>query len=1085
MSNGIRRTRGRGDPTWYKDAVFYELRVRTFFDANADGIGDLRGLIEKLDYLVDLGVTALWLLPFYPSPLRDDGYDIADYMSVHRAIGGLNDFRALIRAAHARELRIVTELVLNHTSDQHAWFQRARRAPPGSVERDFYVWSDTPERYRDARIIFTDFETSNWAWDPVAKAYYWHRFFSHQPDLNFDNPAVERALFDVVDFWLGLGVDGLRLDAVPYLYEREGTNSENLPETHAFLRRLRRHVDRKFPGRMLLAEANQWPEDAVAYFGDGDECHMAFHFPIMPRLFLALRTEEAFPILDILAQTPSIPADAQWAIFLRNHDELTLEMVTDDERDLMLRAYAREPEMRVNLGIRRRLAPLLGNHRRRIELLNALLFSLPGSPVLYYGDEIGMGDNVYLGDRSGVRTPMQWSPDRNAGFSSTSPQRLILPLITDSEYHYEAVNVETQERNPSSLLWWMKRLVAMRKRHPAFARGNFEPVPSGHRSILAFLRRTDAETLLVVANLSRFVQRAELALSDWVGFEPVELFGGARFPALGRGTYPMSVGPHEFFWFALQPARNAAPAPSESVVPEFRVRQRWTELLEVKRRPSTFDGALSLWLQGRRWYRGRSRSLERVKVTASVECPAGRDARLVFLGACYPSEECETYVTALGLRRDSEDLAIARVKRPERRHARSVIDVSHEPFFAEWLFSLVRSKRRLSTPLGLVVAERSPALTGTRYEGLSALPIDGEQTNSSYFLGEHAVLKLMRRLEEGTSVELEVLSALAPNAHQLGIPRLLGSLALMAESGPSTLAIVTGRVQSQGSLWQATLEEILRFFDRELTERGNRRKRRAEAAVGGYLEVARRVGERLAALHVALAEHPSLGSERFSQLARRAAYQSQRRLAQRCFEALRSAKETATEPARSLTALLMKQRRAIDSLLRSVEKMPDWGRAIRVHGDLHLGQILHTGSDFVFIDFEGEPGRSLEERRRRRSPLVDVAGVLRSFSYAMHGVLWGDALVRGPRREDAARLGPAATDWLRVTSNAFLDAYEQRIMRHDLVPGDRTARRALLRAFTLEKALYEVQYELDHRPEWVSIPLRGLLEVLGSQPLFE
>src|SRR5450432_1439197 len=503
------------DALWYKDAVIYELHVKTFHDSDGDGIGDFRGLIEKIDYLQELGVTAIWLLPFYPSPLRDDGYDIADYYDVNPNYGTLADFQAFLAAAHERGLKVITELVINHTSDHNPWFQKSRRAAPGSPERDLYVWSDTLEKYKEARIIFKDFETSNWSWDPLARAYYWHRFYAHQPDLNFENPAVHEALLSVVDFWLEKGVDGLRLDAVPYLFEAEGTNCENLPQTHGFLRKLRAHVDSKFSDRMLLAEANQWPEDAAAYFGAGDECHMNFHFPIMPRMFMAIHMEDRFPILDILAQTPQIPAGCQWALFLRNHDELTLEMVTDEERDYMYRAYANASEMRINLGIRRRLAPLVGNDRRKMELLHGLLFSLPGTPVLYYGDEIGMGDNVFLGDRNGVRTPMQWSADRNAGFSRANPQRLILPIIIDPEYHFEAINVEAQQNNTHSLLWWTKRLIALRKRFQAFGRGSIAFLTPVNHRILAFARtfhprESEGETVLVVANLSRFVQYVEL-----------------------------------------------------------------------------------------------------------------------------------------------------------------------------------------------------------------------------------------------------------------------------------------------------------------------------------------------------------------------------------------------------------------------------------------------------------------------------------------------------------------------------------------------------------------------------------------------
>src|SRR5690349_1146429 len=500
------------DPLWYKDAIIYEVHVRSFYDSVDDGMGDFPGLTQKLDYIQDLGVTVVWLLPFCPSPWRDDGYDIADYTAVHPIYGSLKDFENFLREAHRRGIRVITELVLNHTSDQHEWFQKSRRAKPGSYWRDFYVWSDTPDKYKDARIIFKDFEASNWTWDPVANAYFWHRFYSHQPDLNFDNPAVRKAMFEVLDFWLDRGVDGVRLDAVPYLYEREGTNCENLPETHLFLKELRHHIDSKYKDRMILAEANQWPEDAIAYFGNGDECNMAFHFPLMPRLFMALRMEDRYPVTDILQITPPIPDNSQWALFLRNHDELTLEMVTDEERDYMYRVYAQDRPMRINLGIRRRLAPLLGNDCRRIELMNALLLSLPGTPVIYYGDEIGMGDNFYLGDRNGVRTPMQWSGDRNAGFSRANPQKLYLPVIIDPEYHFSSVNVEAQQNNVNSLLWWMKRTIAQRKRSKAFGRGTIDFLYPDNRKVLAFIRQFEDERILVVANLSRFSQAVELDL---------------------------------------------------------------------------------------------------------------------------------------------------------------------------------------------------------------------------------------------------------------------------------------------------------------------------------------------------------------------------------------------------------------------------------------------------------------------------------------------------------------------------------------------------------------------------------------------
>jgi maltose alpha-D-glucosyltransferase/alpha-amylase len=545
------------DPLWYKDAIIYQIHVKAFRDSNRDGYGDFPGLIEKLDYIQSLGVNCLWLLPFYPSPLRDDGYDIASYEAVHPHYGTLDDFKRLLDEAHARGIRVITELVINHTSDQHPWFQRARHAPRGSPERDFYVWSDDPTKYKDARIIFTDTEKSNWAWDPVAEQFYWHRFFSHQPDLNFDNPAVIEAVKNVMRFWFRLGVDGMRLDAIPYLVEREGTNCENLPETHAILQDIRTTLDAEFEGKMLLAEANQWPSDVIPYF---NECHMAFHFPLMPRMYMALRKEDRSPVVEILAQTPAIPEEAQWAIFLRNHDELTLEMVTDEERDYMYTEYARDPRMRINIGIRRRLAPLLDNGRRQMELMNALLMTMPGTPIVYYGDEIGMGDNIYLGDRNGVRTPMQWNASWNAGFSEGDQQALYFPLIVDPPYGYQAINVMASERTQTSLLRWMRRIIKVRQQYQAFGRGKFEMLLPENRRVLTYLRRYEDETILCVNNLSRFVQPVEINLQRWAGYVPVELIGNIPFPPIGELPYFLTLGPHTFYWFRLLPA-DQAPTP--------------------------------------------------------------------------------------------------------------------------------------------------------------------------------------------------------------------------------------------------------------------------------------------------------------------------------------------------------------------------------------------------------------------------------------------------------------------------------------------------------------------------------------------
>ncbi|HVR30675.1 MAG TPA: maltose alpha-D-glucosyltransferase, partial [Thermoanaerobaculia bacterium] len=865
---------------WYKNAVIYELHVRAFHDSNSDGIGDFRGLTEKLDYLQELGVTAIWLLPFYPSPLRDDGYDIAEYTGVHPAYGTLSDARRFIREAHRRGLRVITELVLNHTSDQHPWFQRARRSPPGSRQRDFYVWSDTAERYPEARVIFSDFESSNWSWDPVAKAYFWHRFYSHQPDLNFENPDVQVALQRVVDFWLAAGVDGLRLDAVPYLFERDGTNCENLPETHEYLKRLRHHVDRKYGGdRMLLAEANQWPEDAVAYFGDGDESHMSFHFPLMPRLFMALRMEDRFPILDILDQTPAIHADCQWAIFLRNHDELTLEMVTDEERDYMYRVYAQDRRARINLGIRRRLAPLLEGSRRKIELMNGLLFSMPGSPVIYYGDEIGMGDNFYLGDRNAVRTPMQWSSDRNAGFSRANPQQLYLPVIIDPEYNCEAINVEAQQRNPTSLLWWMRRLITLRRRHQVFGSGSLEVLtPSNHR-VVAFLRRDADDTVLVVANLSRFVQAVELDLKELRGATPVELFGHTRFPAIGDLPYFLTLGPHGFYWFALE----RAPAEAETAT--------WAgagvtatppaappPLVEVSGGPARLlldpdaEARLARVLQDdlpkRRWFRAKARTARSTRlrdlVPVPLDVPEREAVGLVALAEVQYSEgEPETYAIPLvaaspahsarvvsvddaaivarlrfGNSRDSRAGAEPSARGEPRADAREHGDGSRrdqadsgrgdaeswilydglvDPAFGRALFDLLARRRQWQGRGGRIVGSAVAAVRHEPTDDLAVRVVGAEQTNSSIVYDGRWILKLYRGVAPGPNPDIELTRHLSERARFEHVPAYAGSIEYRSDDGERwSLALLQEFVAHQSDGWRYTLDTLSRFYERML-----------------------------------------------------------------------------------------------------------------------------------------------------------------------------------------------------------------------------------------------------------------------------
>ncbi len=1096
------------DKLWYRDAVFYELRVRSFYDSDGDGIGDLKGLTQKLDYLSDLGVTTLWLLPFYPSPLKDDGYDIADYITVHPETGTLRDFKAFLREAHARGLKVVTELVINHTSDQHPWFQRARRAPPGSRWRNFYVWSDTPTRYQDARIIFQDFESSNWSWDPVAKAYYWHRFYSHQPDLNFDNAEVQKAVLQVLDFWLEMGVDGLRLDAIPYLYEREGTNCENLPETHAMLKKLRAHVDKKFKNRMLLAEANQWPEDAVTYFGDGDECHMSFHFPIMPRLFMALHMEDRFPILDILEQTPEPPEGAQWAIFLRNHDELTLEMVTDEERDYMVGAYARDRQARINLGIRRRLAPLLDNNRRRIELMNALLFSLPGTPVLYYGDEIGMGDNVYLGDRDGVRTPMQWSPDRNAGFSRANPQKLILPVVVDPEYHYEAVNVETQQHNPSSLLWWTKRIVALRKQYLAFGRGTLEPLTPQNRKILAFIRRYNDETLLVVANLSRFSQCVELDLSEFKGREPMELFGHILFPRIEEQPYRLTLGPHNFFWFSLAGRRDVpVEVADEQARPVFEVDGVWDEVFRGRTK-GQLERMLARYVRGRRWFRGKARAIKSARISDMVPLRAAGEARLLLLDVAYEEGDPETYVLPVRFLAGDEppDSALALIKTRSKRgeHSGALLDASRDPRVAAALLDVAVRRRRIKGKNVELVGVPDKALRAMRpVLGTLSPPraVGVEQSNTSYIYADMVIGKLLRRVEEGESVELEVLRFIGNKTDFTRVPRLAGHIDLdYGRSGRATLGIFQTFVPNQGDAWTFTVDEVQRYFERVLV--------RSEAdapapplpgrmldlldreppdvvleRIGGYLEVAKLIGRRTAELHVALAsseDHPEFAPQRMTQLSRRSYYQSVRNLASRALDALREQAAKLPEEVRPNAKAVLAHEKEIRARLKQVLDRKPAGRRIRCHGDYHLGQILYTGADFVIIDFEGEPARTLSERRRLRSPLADVAGLLRSFHYAVHGVLSSEIPGSQVRPEDVPLLEPWAPIWYRWVSSAFFSAYLETARPAELLPEDPDDLALLLDVHLIEKSLYELGYELNNRPDWVGIPLRGVLDVLEA-----
>ncbi|MGA9750482.1 MAG: maltose alpha-D-glucosyltransferase [Acidobacteriota bacterium] len=1109
------------DLQWYKDAIIYEVHARAFCDSDADGFGDFRGLASKLDYLIDLGVTALWLLPFYPSPLKDGGYDIADYYGVHPQYGTLRDFKAFLEEAHRRGLRVITELVINHTSDQHPWFQRARRASPGSRWRDFYVWSDTPDRYAEARIIFQDFEASNWSWDPVAKAYYWHRFYAHQPDLNFDNPEVRREILKVMDFWLGLGVDGLRLDAVPYLYEREGTNCENLPETHAFLKELRRHVDARFPGRMLLAEANQWPEDAVAYFGEGDECHMAFHFPLMPRLFKALSSEDRFPMEDILAQTPAIPPSCQWGLFLRNHDELTLEMVTDEDRDYMVRTYALDPHARINLGIRRRLAPLLQNDRRKIELMNVLLFSFPGTPVLYYGDELGMGDNIYLGDRDGVRTPMQWSADRNAGFSSAPAQQLYLPLIVDPAYHFLAVNVEAARTNPSSVWWWMRRAIALRRAHPALSRGSLEFLHPSSQPVLALLRRSEGETILVVANLSRHAQQARLELSGLAGYVPLELFGQTAMAPIGAEPYQLTLGPYGYFWFALEPSSDMARLtvaheqvpPSAVACPEV---EDWTDLFEEAHRRRV-EAAIPPFLGRSRWFGGKDRTI-RDAVMRDTACLTGRGknerAVLCFVDVFYEESPPETYFLPLAF--EEEEAARERLKEhPEavlctvslgRRGRRGILyDAIHSGHFPPLLLRLLRRGRELETEHGALRVAKVPAVAQELLAPLrepAARVLQAEQSNSSLVFGESLILKLYRKIEEGEHPEVAMGRHLTEKVRFPFAPRMAASLSYNdRKRNDFALGILHEFIPSQGDGWAYTQGPLGRFFERVLSQPDFSQGPPASVVdargvflrsqeptplllldlMGRYADLARLLGEITAGMHRALVRwegNPSFEPQPFTSLYQRGICQAIVTLLHANLGLLaKKQAELSQRPAQLARSVAPLQRGIEERLARLTRRRLSAWRS-RYHGDFHLGQVLYTGRDFSIVDFEGEPARSLADRRLLRSPVRDVAGMIRSFQYAAYFAI-KTQLARGILQERQRDIAEAWADvWVRTAAQEYLRSYWSAVRESPYLASPPEDFRVLLESFLLEKAIYEVGYELSNRPEWVDIPLTGILRMM-------
>jgi maltose alpha-D-glucosyltransferase / alpha-amylase len=1080
------------NPLWYKDAIIYQVHVRSFYDSNNDGIGDFRGLILKLDYIKSLGVNTIWLLPFYPSPLKDGGYDIADFRDIHPDYGTLSDFRRFVKEAHNRGLRIITELVLNHTSTAHKWFQRARKARPGSIYRDFYVWSDSPDKYTDARIIFQDFEVSNWTYDHVAGAYYWHRFYSHQPDLNFENPRMQQEIYKVLDFWFDIGVDGFRLDAVPYLYEAEGTNCENLPETHQYLKKLRKYVDEKYDDRLLLAEANQWPGDASKYFGDGDECHMAFHFPLMPRLYMALRMEDRFPVVDILEQTPDIPDNCQWAIFLRNHDELTLEMVSDEEREYMYRAFALDPRKRVNVGIRRRLFPLLNGDIRSIELLNILLLSMPGTPIIYYGDEIGMGDNYYLGDRDGVRTPMQWSPDKNAGFSDADPQRLFLPAVIDYYYHYTTVNVENHEKNPSSFLWWQRRVIAKRAQYKAFGRGSVRFINTSNPKILAFVREYEEETMLVVVNLSRYSQHVELDLSEYAGSTPIEAFSRNRFPAVSAEPWPFAMQFKNYFWFELKkPGKDETVNAEPNKVPIELSENEWQKMeialqLEIKER-------LYKHLLHIQWFRGDVRKLRNVNIIDVIPVSDKRLTPFLFL----------VQLDIIDARNDIYQMPLSvavNTKADEIRaaHPSAVIspvlidgeegviyDGAADKTLNEALFDLLRRRARLKGIHGFIEGKSGNKLRKLLASSPSIMPhmIASKHTNSSIVYGDKFFLKMYRTPQEGENPEVEIIKQLKRKTNFDHIPRYMGRIDYHNPHLDTTsMAMLLEFIPNVGTAWQMTQTSIEYFFDKVLSEKEEIIKTghfddldHDEMTGPLFLDMVELLAKRTAEMHLSLVsikDLPAFTPEKFSILYQKSLYQAFRTYIMKSFRTISGLSNQLPEQQKELLNTMMKRS---NDFLNYVQQVLESGKLAaikcRLHGNYKLDKVLFTGNDFVMLNFEGELESSFSVRKIKHSPLKDVASMLSSFHFAIHK---GYALRKEFVPVDDNYLRPLLDQWYVHVSKVFVKTYAEAAAPGQIIPENIEQVSALINIYMLEKAVQELKYFIQNDPDSMIIPLRML-----------
>ena len=1094
---------------WYKDSIVYSLHLRSFFDSNNNGIGDINGLIQKLDYLEDLGVNCLSLLPFYPSPLRDDGYDISDYCNVHSDLGTLDDFRRLLQETQKRGIRVIIDLILNHTSTEHEWFQRARKAEPGSPIHEFYVWSDTPEKYPEAEILFSDYESSNWEWDNVAKAYYWHRFYSHQADLNYDNERVQEEIRKVVDFWCQLGVDGLRLTSVSFLFQREGTNCENLPEVHEFAQKLRRYVDKTHPGKVLIAETNLWPEDAVTYFGKGDEFHMNYYYPLMPRLYMALQAEDRYPVIDVLEQTPAIPENAQWLLFLRNHDDLTLEMVTEEERDYLYKVFAQDHGAKINKGIRRRLAPLLGNDRRKIELLNSLLFALPGTPVIYYGDEIGMGDNIYLGDRNGVRTPMQWNADRNAGFSNANPQKLFLPVIRDPQYRYESVNVETQQHNPSSLLWWMKNLIAMRKRLKAFSQGNTQFLESANGKVLAFTRSYAGETILVVANLSKYSQVVELDLRKYSGVRPVEIFSQNKFIEVGEHPYQFMLGPYGYYWLLMEQSEEEQPVVRERVIEELVSDVEWPVFFDNYTSKRNFEKRiLPDYLMAIRWFGGKSKNIISLDIDRFPSARIGEEvAYFLQIGVRYTNGLPETYFMPALFVTQPERMVhflknvpygvVCYLKTPSMEGI--LIDAIYDEKFRNELFFWMKTNAVVPVANGALRFEAGKILEelNVEKEDIASEVLKAEQSNTSVIYNNQFFFKIYRKLDTDINPDLELVRFLSEKTEFHHAPRYGGGIQFEDHQQKefTILGLLQNKIANQGEAWTMMLEALDRYYEKILVKVD---KSAPEPDLVGadrlyfddipetlqkfitsvtYERVVL-LAQRTAEMHIALASNyddPDFSPERFTQNYQRSIYSGNRKLVTEKLNGLAQRIPSLPPHIAAEAQKVLDLRDDIMECFSEISLRKINATKTRVHGDYHLGQVLFNGRDFFIIDFEGEPLYTISERRLKKTPFKDVAGMIRSFHYAAFGQL---VLNQNYRREDMPFLEKWAHQWFHYVRQFYLTAYLDATEGQSFIPDDPEALRLLLRNYTLEKAIYEVGYEMNARPDWLRVPIRGVLHAM-------